>query len=78
MSREEFAILLPKLRPYTDYLYFHLMGEPLCHPLLAEFLELAGQHRFISSFSFKKTGTRIIPRPFSTSLIRCLSQHTAP
>lgn len=46
MSREEFAILLPKLRPYTDYLYFHLMGEPLCHPLLAEFLELAGQHGF--------------------------------
>lgn len=46
MSREEFAILLPKLRPYTDYLYFHLMGEPLCHPLLAEFLELAGQHSF--------------------------------
>ena len=46
MSREEFAILLPKLRPYTDYLYFHLMGEPLCHPLLADFLELAGQHGF--------------------------------
>lgn len=46
MSREEFAILLSKLRPYTDYLYFHLMGEPLCHPLLAEFLELAGQHGF--------------------------------
>lgn len=46
MSREEFTILLPKLRPYTDYLYFHLMGEPLCHPLLADFLELAGQHGF--------------------------------
>lgn len=46
MSQEEFAILLPKLRPYTDYLYFHLMGEPLCHPLLADFLELAGQHGF--------------------------------
>ena len=23
MSAEEFSALLPKLRPYTDYLYFH-------------------------------------------------------
>lgn len=42
MSEEEFAALLPKLRPWTDYLYFHLMGEPLCHPRLERFLELAG------------------------------------
>lgn len=46
MTREEFADLLPKLRPYTDYLYFHLMGEPLCHPLLPAFLELAGAAGF--------------------------------
>lgn len=46
MSREEFSILLPKLRPWTDYLYFHLMGEPLCHPQLAEFLALAGEAGF--------------------------------
>ena len=41
MTPENFAKLLPKLRPYTDYLYFHIMGEPLCHPYLAEFLEMA-------------------------------------
>lgn len=41
MTEEEFAALLPKLRPYTDFLYFHLMGEPLCHPKLGIFLELA-------------------------------------
>jgi len=46
LSLEEFASLLPKLRPYSDYLYFHLMGEPLCHPRLAEFLALAGQAGF--------------------------------
>lgn len=46
MTEEEFAVLLPKLRPYTDYLYFHLMGEPLCHPLLGRFLEMAGELRF--------------------------------
>ena len=41
MTPEDFAKLLPKLRPYTDFLYFHIMGEPLCHPHLAEFLEMA-------------------------------------
>lgn len=46
LSEAEFASLLPKLRPYSDYLYFHLMGEPLCHPLLAEFLELSAQYDF--------------------------------
>ena len=46
MNSQEFAALLPKLRPYTDFLYFHLMGEPLCHPQLGEFLEMAGQSGF--------------------------------
>lgn len=41
MTPESFAKLLPKLRSYTDFLYFHIMGEPLCHPHLAEFLEMA-------------------------------------
>ena len=46
MTEEEFSVLLPKLQPYADYLYFHLMGEPLCHPKLRQFLELAGNAGF--------------------------------
>ena len=46
LSEEEFSALLPKLRPFSDYLYFHLMGEPLCHPKLGRFLELAGNTGF--------------------------------
>ena len=46
MTENEFRALLPKLQPYTDYLYFHLMGEPLCHPLLFQFLELSWQEDF--------------------------------
>ena len=46
MTEEDLAVLLPKLRPYADFLYFHLMGEPLCHPKLAKFLEMAGNHGF--------------------------------
>ena len=41
MNPQEFSELLPKLRPWTDYLYFHLMGEPLCHPKLEQYLDLA-------------------------------------
>lgn len=46
ISPEEMSVLLPKLRPYSDFLYFHLMGEPLCHPHLAKFLALAGEQGF--------------------------------
>lgn len=46
MTEEEFAVLLPKLRPWSDFLYFHLMGEPLCHPKLEAFLRLAGDAGF--------------------------------
>ena len=46
MRSEEFAFLLPKLRPYTDFLYFHLMGEPLLHPHMGRFLEIAGEFGF--------------------------------
>ena len=46
LNEEEFSTLLPKIRPYTDYLYFHLMGEPLLHPKLERFLELAGEACF--------------------------------
>ena len=46
MTEEELAVLLPKIRPYTDYLYFHLMGEPLLHKNLERFLEMAGSYGF--------------------------------
>lgn len=46
MSESEFSALLPKLRPYTDFLYFHLMGEPLCHSNLERYLQLAGDAGF--------------------------------
>ena len=46
MSPEDFSVLAAKLRPYTEYLYFHLMGEPLLHPQLAELLRTAGRQGF--------------------------------
>lgn len=46
MTEAEFRYLVPKLRPFTDFLYFHLMGEPLCHSLLYSFLEIAADAGF--------------------------------
>lgn len=41
MSTEEFTSILPKITPFTDYVYFHLMGEPFFHPDLGKFISLA-------------------------------------
>lgn len=46
LNESEFSVLINKLRPWTDFLYFHLMGEPLGHPKLERFLELAGDAGF--------------------------------
>lgn len=46
MTEDRFLLALEKLRPYTDFLYFHLMGEPLCHPMLERYLTLAGEMDF--------------------------------
>lgn len=46
MSESEFAHVLAAVKPYTDYVYFHLMGEPLVHPDLKRFLEMAEDSGF--------------------------------
>jgi len=47
MTREEFDILTNKLQGRAKHLYFHLMGEPLLHPMLPEFIEISRQKGFI-------------------------------
>lgn len=46
LSPEEFALLAGKLRPHTDYLYLHVMGEPLFHPQLGTLLTIADELGF--------------------------------
>lgn len=40
MSPEEFSLLSKKLRPYTDYLCLHVLGEPTTHPQLDKILSI--------------------------------------
>lgn len=46
MSLNEFKTVLNKIKPYTDYIYFHLLGEPLCHPEIESFFKLADEMDF--------------------------------
>ncbi|MGI5958464.1 MAG: radical SAM/SPASM domain-containing protein [Massiliimalia sp.] len=39
LSLEEFRFAAAQIRNFTNFLQFHVMGEPLLHPLLGEFLE---------------------------------------
>lgn len=48
MSREEFAHILGQLEGQTQYIYYHLMGEPLTHPELPLFLRMAKDAGFKS------------------------------
>ena len=41
MSLNLFNTILEKVSPFTDYVYFHVMGEPLIHPDISLFLDEA-------------------------------------
>ena len=46
MSEAEYARVLTQLSGKTQYIYHHLMGEPLVHPLLPRFIQMARQAGF--------------------------------
>lgn len=43
ISIEKFNCLLNKIADYTDYLYFHILGEPLIHPKINELIDIASK-----------------------------------
>lgn len=46
ITEEQFTLAASRIRPFCRYLYLHLMGEPLLHPLLPRFLDIAGEMGF--------------------------------
>ncbi|MBU3102744.1 radical SAM/SPASM domain-containing protein [Clostridium gasigenes] len=44
MEEEAFKHVLKSVKPYTDHIYFHLMGEPLLNPKLGRFLEISNEY----------------------------------
>lgn len=45
MSIEKFEHILKEIKPYTNYIYLHVKGEPLLHPHLSEILKLCNQYQ---------------------------------
>lgn len=43
---EDFEKRLDEIKPFTDYIYFHLKGEPLMHPKLDQLLDLSAEKGF--------------------------------
>lgn len=48
MTSDEFLLVLDKLVGVTEYIYYHLMGEPLLHPQLCEIIRMSGERDFKS------------------------------
>lgn len=46
LSFSDFKIILDKIKPYTNYLYFHILGEPLLHPDIVKFIDYASSIGF--------------------------------
>ena len=68
MTVNEFSMILEKLSGVTEYIYLHVMGEPLTHPQLAEFIELATSRGFKCSITtngtlLDKCGAELLASP---------------
>ncbi|MEE0997568.1 MAG: radical SAM protein [Paludibacteraceae bacterium] len=46
VSPEDFSATLVRIKPYTDYIYLHVLGEPLLHPQIELLLEIAHKQGF--------------------------------
>lgn len=44
ISIDEFKTVLDKIKDYTDYLYFHVLGEPILHPNINELIDIASSN----------------------------------
>ena len=65
MSADEFRIVAQKISTQTQYVYYHVMGEPLTHPLLPKLIGIASEYGLRSAITtngtlLKKRGDELI------------------
>lgn len=68
MKIETFNKILEQIKPYTDYIYFHVKGEPLLHPEIDKFLDLSYEKGFMVNITtngtlIKEVTDKILMKP---------------
>ncbi|MFD2613138.1 radical SAM/SPASM domain-containing protein [Paenibacillus gansuensis] len=46
ISTEDFSKTLDEVKPHAEFIYFHVKGEPLLHPKLAQLLDISHEKGF--------------------------------
>jgi len=55
MTVKAFDEILEQVKPFTDYIYFHVKGEPFLHPELGQLLDLCFEKRFMVNITTNGT-----------------------
>lgn len=66
----EFNHILDEIKPFTDYIYLHVQGEPLLHPNINEFITLARKKDFYVNIT---TNGTLLTSSFDISKVRQLN-----
>lgn len=69
LSVEEFDVLTDRLRGEVRFLYFHLMGEPMLHGSLPQFVEMARKKGFVPVLT---TNGTLLTTPVADALLASL------
>ncbi|MNO36246.1 molybdenum cofactor biosynthesis protein A [compost metagenome] len=65
---EDFTRLLDDIKPYTDYIYFHVKGEPLLHPKIDQLLDISHEKGFKVNITtngtlIRKAASKLLDKP---------------
>lgn len=73
MTIENFKIIINSIKDYTDYVYLHIMGEPLLHPFLNDFITICKENNLFVNIT--TNGSLLLPKKeiFLSSPIRQLN-----
>lgn len=55
MSTEQFTHVLKEIKPYTNFIYLHVKGEPLLHPQLENILKMCREENIIVNITTNGT-----------------------
>lgn len=68
MKLDTFSEILDQISGYTDYIYFHVKGEPLLHPDIDKFLDLSFEKGFKANITtngtlISRAGDKLFDKP---------------